>query len=142
MSILESLEKILNGMEDKAVEEDVIITKDDEVAEEDLKKLLMADKDQNVINEEIIEEGKKDPKAKIRNKPEPIFDDKSKKVTDSKDHFPINTKGRAKNALARAGVFVKKGKSPKWYKGSVSQFIKSVKSAVKKAYPDIEISKD
>jgi hypothetical protein len=140
MSIFNSLEKILNDMENKIVDEDVIITKDDKQADADLKNLLLADKDKNVINEEIIKEGKKDPKAKVRNKPEPIFGDKSSKVTDDKDHFPINTKARARNVLARAGAF--KDNPPKWYKGTLSAFQKAVKSAVKKAYPDIEISKE
>lgn len=137
MSIMESLERILNSM-DEVVSEDVVITKQDQEADADIKTLLLADKDQNVINEEIIEEGKKDPKAKVRNKPDPIFDDKNPKVTDAKDHFPINTIGRARNALARANQFTK---APKWYKGSLEQLKKKVASAVHKAYPEIQITK-
>lgn len=139
MSILESLGRILDNMEDKIVEEEVLITKQDQEADEAIKKLLIADKDKDVITEEIIEEGKKDPKAKVRTKPDPVFDDKSSKITDDKDHFPLGSIAQARNALARAGAFTK---PPKWYKGSLSSFKSAVKKAVKKAYPDIKIAKD
>lgn len=135
MSIFDSLEKI---MYPEGVTQEVTIS--DEAIEEGLKDLLFANKDSNIITEAKKAAPKKtDPKAKIRNKPEPIFDDKSSKVTDKKDHFPIDTIGRARNALARAGAFTK---APAWYKGSLEQFKKSVKSAVKKAYPSIEVTKD
>jgi hypothetical protein len=91
------------------------------------------------VVEETIEEGKKDPKAKIRNKPNPVFDDKNPKVKDSKDHFPLKNLNQARNALARAGAFEKN--PPKWYKGTLAQFKSRVRSAVKKAYPSIEVSK-
>jgi len=133
---MESLEKILNGMEDKivkTVEEDLIITKQDQEADEDIKKLLLVDKDKNVINE-----NKKDPKAKVRTKLEPVFDDKNKKVTDSKDHFPISNRNQAISALSRASAF---SKPPKWYKGTLLQFKSAVKKAVHKAFPEIDIKK-
>ena len=54
MSIMESLEKILNSMEEKiikTVDEDVIITKQDQEADEDIKKLLIADKEESGVTE-------------------------------------------------------------------------------------------
>lgn len=77
-------------------------------------------------------------KVKARNRPAPIFDAKHPKVTDNKDHFPIDTIGRARNALARAGQFGS-GK-PSWYSGSAEQFKNSVRRAVKSKYPSIEVT--
>ena len=129
MSILDSLFSQLDKMEVIPEVETVKESEVDVVTESDLKALLSDD-----VN--VITEGKKDPKAAIRNKPEPIFDDKNPKVTDSKDHFPISSLSQARNALARAGAF--KDNPPKWFKGTVAQFQKAVKSAVKKAYPSID----
>jgi hypothetical protein len=66
-----------------------------------------------------------------------IFPADHPKVKDNKDHFPINTIGRARNALSRANAFTK---SPSWFNGTVDQFINSIVRAVKKAYPSIKIS--
>ena len=77
--------------------------------------------------------------AKYRQKPSPIFDSKSKKVKDNKDHFPINTVARARNALARVHQY--KGEVPSWYDGSLKELVNAVVSAVKKKYPSIEVSK-
>lgn len=84
----------------------------------------------------LREEKKEDPKAKVRNKPAPVFDNKSNDVLDNKDHYPINTEARARNALQR---MMQHKESPKWYKGTLKQLRQKIISAVKKAYPDIEI---
>lgn len=52
-------------------------------------------------------------------------------------HFPINTKARGKNALQRANQF---DSSPEWYKGSLKSLVTKVANAVKKKYPDIEVT--
>lgn len=92
------------------------------------------------VDDEINETKKKtrDPKAKIRNRGNVVFPAGSKKVKDNKDHFPINSKAQARNALARSNQY---SGSPPWYSGSVSELIKSVKSAVKGKYPSIKQSK-
>ena len=54
----------------------------------------------NSINE------KKDPQAKIRNRGDVVFPAGSKYVNDDKDHFPINSKNQARNALARANILL------------------------------------
>jgi hypothetical protein len=80
----------------------------------------------------------KDPDAKVRNRPDPVFDDSSSKVKDDKDHFPINTKGRARNALARASQYSSK---PAWWDGTLQSLVSRVRSKVKAKYPSIETSK-
>ena len=60
------------------------------------------------------------------------------KVTDKKDHFPINSENQARNALARVNQYKK---APKWYEGSLEVLVKTVANAVKKAYPDIKVTK-
>lgn len=80
--------------------------------------------------------GKKDPKAEVRNKPDAIFGDKHPKVKDSKDHFPIDTIGRARNALARVQQF---DSAPPWWKGSLEELKNAVSRAVKKKYPSINV---
>lgn len=84
---------------------------------------------------DFLDENKKDPKAKVRNKPSPIFDAKSKDVNDDKDHFPIDTVARARNALARVEQF---DKNPPWHNGTLTSLKKKVKLAVHKAYPSID----
>ena len=81
---------------------------------------------------EKVASGKEKPKGEF------IFPKDHSSVLDSTDHFPINTEGRARNALARANQF--SGKAPSWYKGSLSSFVNAVVRAVKKKYPGIEIS--
>ena len=80
----------------------------------------------------------KDPKAKSRNRPDPVFDDSSPKVKDDKDHFPVNTLARARNALARASQYSKK---PAWYDGTLKSLVSRVRSKVKSEYPSIELTK-
>jgi hypothetical protein len=83
-----------------------------------------------------LNEGKKsDPKAKVRNKPNPVFDANNPKVKDNKDHFPLGDEDQARNALARASQYKK---VPDWYDGDLESLVKKVQSAVKKAFPNIE----
>jgi len=84
-----------------------------------------------------LNEGKKDEDAKVRNRGDVVFSADSKKVTDDKDHFPINSEAQARNALARSNQY----KSvPSWYKGSLDELVKSVSNAVHKKYKGIKIS--
>lgn len=85
-----------------------------------------------------LDEGKKDPKAAVRNKPNPVFDAKSSKVKDDKDHFPLGSVAQARNALARVNQY---SKVPSWFDGSLEELKKKVASAVKKEYPSIEVTK-
>lgn len=80
---------------------------------------------------------KKNPKARVRNRGDVVFPAESKSVKDDKDHFPINSKSQAQNALARANQYKS---SPSWYTGSLENLVKKVASAVHKKYPGIEIS--
>ena len=66
-----------------------------------------------------------------------VFKAGSPKVNDDKDHFPINSADQARNALARVAQYKS---APKWYEGSLADVQKKVRSAVKKAYPSIEVS--
>lgn len=68
-----------------------------------------------------------------------VFPKDHPKVKDDKDHFPINTLGRARNALARANQF---SSAPTWYSGTLQSFVNSVVRAVKKEYPSIEVSEE
>ena len=92
----------------------------------------------------IMIEGKKvgkrklDPKAKVRNKSEPVFPAGSKDVTDSKDHFPLGNKAQAKSALSRVSA---EDAGKEWFKGSHSELEKKVRSAVHRKYPGIEMDK-
>ena len=90
------------------------------------------------VTKRARKEDGKDPKAKSRNRPDPVFDDSSSKVKDDKDHFPINTLGRARNALARASQYSKK---PAWYAGTLKSLVSRVRSKVKSKYPSIELTK-
>ena len=60
-------------------------------------------------------------------------------VKDNKDHFPIDTEARARNALARVNQY---SKSPPWWTGSLQELVNSVVRAVKKQYKGIEVSKE
>jgi len=51
------------------------------------------------------------------------------------DHFPINTIGRARNALARASQY---DEAPSWYEGSLDSLVKTVQRKVKEKYPSID----
>jgi len=89
-----------------------------------------------ILNED--EKGETDPKAKVRNKPNPVFSAGSSNVKDNKDHFPLGTVAQARNALARANQY---SSVPKWYNGTLKSLKSAVASAVKKAYPSINVSK-
>jgi hypothetical protein len=73
----------------------------------------------------------------VRNKPAAIFGDKHPKVKDDKDHFPIDTIGRARNALARSHQYTS---APPWWSGSLKELQSAVKRAVHSKYPSIDIS--
>lgn len=77
--------------------------------------------------------------AKERSRPNPVFDHTDPKVLDDADHFPLNTEKRARAALSYANHY---DGSPEWYDGSLSELKKRVADAVKKAYPDIEVSEE
>jgi hypothetical protein len=81
--------------------------------------------------------GEKDSKAKVRNRPSAIFESTHSKVKDDKDHFPIDTIGRARNALARMNQF---SSAPDWWSGTLKELQNAVVRAVKGKYPSIEIS--
>jgi len=81
--------------------------------------------------------GKTDPKAKVRNKPSAIFESTHSKVKDKKDHFPIDTAGRARNALARVNQF---DSAPEWWSGSIKELKNAVVKAVKAKYPSIKVT--
>lgn len=79
-------------------------------------------------------------KAKKKSKlPETSFIfPKSHPKVKSGDHFPIDTEGRARNALSQVNKYKK---VPKWWNGTqVSELVNAVTRAVKKRYPGIEIS--
>lgn len=80
-----------------------------------------------------------DPEAKVRNRPDAIFDNDDPDVTDNEDHFPIDTVGRARNALARCQQY---DSSPPWYSGSLESLQEKVKRAVHGKYPEIEIAEE
>ncbi len=80
--------------------------------------------------------GKKDPKAKVRNRGLVVFPSDHSKVTDDKDHFPINTASQARNALSEAGKY---DKVPDWYKGTLSSLKSAIEKAIQKEYPTIQI---
>lgn len=77
--------------------------------------------------------------AKERSRPNPVFDHTDPKVLDNADHFPLNTEKRARAALSYANHYKK---SPEWYDGSLSELKKRVADAVKRAYPDIEVTEE
>ena len=59
-------------------------------------------------------------------------------VTDEKDHFPLDTIGRARNALARVVQYG--SKKPKWWSGSLAQLKALIKRKVRSLYPSIDVS--
>lgn len=90
----------------------------------------------DALGESKLTEAEKLTKAQKRG--DVVFKHESPKVTDDKDHYPINSEDQARNALARASQYKK---APKWYKGSLEALVKAVASAVHKKYPSIEITK-
>jgi len=87
----------------------------------------------------IFAEKKPDPKAKVRNRPSPVFDAKHPKVKDNKDHFPLGSENQARNALARANQYKS---APEWWSGSLQELINAVARKVKSKYKNIEVSKE
>jgi hypothetical protein len=78
-----------------------------------------------------------DPKAKIRNRPNPVFDSKHPKVKDNKDHFPLGNENQARNALARVNQY---DSAPEWWSGNLGSLQSAVVRSVHKKYPNIEVS--
>lgn len=75
-----------------------------------------------------------DPGAEVRNRPSPVFPSNHPKVKDDRDHFPIDTIERARNALARVGQYES---APSWWKGSLIELKEAVAGAVKEKHPSI-----
>jgi hypothetical protein len=73
------------------------------------------------------------------NRPAPIFSDKSSKVKDGKDHFPIPDAAHARNAISRVNQY---SSVPVWYDGSLKELKAKVYSAVRSRFPSIKISED
>ena len=76
-------------------------------------------------------------KKKEKGKGEFVFPADHKKVTDGADHFPINTLGRGRNALARANQF---DSAPSWYDGSLKSLKNTIANAVEARWGSIEVS--
>ena len=95
----------------------------------------------NILNWDsfTMNENKNDPKAEVRNKGIVIFPAENDKVTDNKDHFPINDIDQARNALARVNQY---SSVPKWYDGTLKQVVNKVYRAVHSEYPSIEIDEE
>lgn len=66
-----------------------------------------------------------------------VFPSTHSKVTDKKDHFPINSEAQARNALARANQF---SSVPDWYSGSLQSLVNAVARAVSSKYESIDVS--
>jgi len=81
-----------------------------------------------------ITEIEHDTKSKIRNLGNVVFPAESKKVTDKKDHFIINTLEQGLKALARVHQY---SKVPAWYKGTLEELVSRVECQVQKKYPNI-----
>lgn len=80
----------------------------------------------------------KDPNADVRNRGDCVFPSGSKFVDDNEDHFPINDKDQARNALSRVAQY---DSLPDWATGlSLSELQKKVRNSVKNKYPDINVS--
>jgi hypothetical protein len=149
--------KLASGKTAKATFDDRcgkwVIREDVEEPEEDEEIDILNDDIQNIIDEmldsdEVLDEAKKKLVGKSgrplkkgaagRSRGRCVFPYEHSKVTDKKDHFPINSENQARNALARVNQYKK---APKWYEGSIESLVKTVANAVKKAYPDIKVSK-
>lgn len=66
-----------------------------------------------------------------------VFDSDHRNVKDGKDHYPINSEDQARNALSRA---MQHDRIPKWFDGTLEELRNSIQRAVKKKYPDIEVT--
>lgn len=80
---------------------------------------------------------KLDPSAKVRKRGDVVFASTHPKVTDNKDHFPINDADQARNALSRVAQF---SAAPKWWSGSLKQVQSAVRSAVKRKFKGINVT--
>ena len=80
---------------------------------------------------------KPDPNAKIRNRGDVVFPSGHAKVTDNKDHFPINDANQARNALDRVAQF---DAAPKWWSSSLKQLQAVVRGAVKRKFKGINVT--
>ena len=58
---------------------------------------------------EFLNENKKDPDAKVRNRGDVVFSAKSKDVTDDQDHFPINSEDLASQETNKTPFHSNKG---------------------------------
>lgn len=112
--------------------------------------LILADKFETMATKELTkiakkkEEKKKKPPFWLKNKDYQGANDKGNFIfpsthpkVKSGDHFPIDTEGRAQNALSRANQF---SSAPEWYKGTLQELLNTVVRAVHKKYPGIKIS--
>jgi hypothetical protein len=113
-SIIERIDKVANSLENKGL----------------IKEAMNLD----VVSNTIEKLAKK--RLKKNTRPEPVFSDSDPKVKDGKDHFPINTLVRARNALQRVNQY---SSAPAWYSGSLSEVKNRVVRAVKRKYPSIEV---
>lgn len=77
-------------------------------------------------------------KTKQQQRGKVIFPYESSKVTDKKDHFPINDANQARNALARVAQY---SVVPSWYKGTLIELQRKVRNMVTKEYPSIKVTK-
>ena len=112
-----------------------------EIIKEEIKNVLFeikCSKDGQSCSMEEEKDSDKDPNAKVRNRGNVVFPAESSKVKDDKDHFPINSKSQARNALSRASQY---SSVPPWYAGSLSGLVGAVQRKVKAKYPGIETTK-
>jgi hypothetical protein len=103
--------------------------------------LSLATSFEQYVQDKLVKIAKKqtsklDPKARVRSRGKVVFPAESAKVTDNKDHFPINDADQARNALARAGQY---DQAPPWYKGSLKSLQETVERTVRKHYKSIDI---
>jgi|WetSurMetagenome_2_1015567.scaffolds.fasta_scaffold593962_2 hypothetical protein len=115
---------------------DPVISSLDKIASTIQEKGLVKEAEEIDVVSNTLEKMAKE-RLKQNTRPSPIFNDSSTKVTDDKDHFPIDTIERARNALARVNQYTA---VPSWYKGTLEQLKAKVRSAVHAKYPSIEIS--
>lgn len=99
---------------------------------ENLADLILA-----VANEFEEKLAKDNPGAKVRNRGDCVFSAEHPKVTDNKDHFPLNDEGQAHSALRYANQFKT---APSWYSGSLQSLVSAVARKVHSKFPGIEMS--
>jgi hypothetical protein len=64
-----------------------------------------------------------------------VFKANTGKNKSSKDHFPINDEGEARDALARASQY---SSAPEWYAGDLQSLVSAVARKVHSKYPGIK----